>query len=251
MGEELGLEKLFFELASQSRVSILRLLQKDSLKMQEIARRLNVTATEAFRQLERLSTAGLVKRQPDGAFTVSEYGKIVLQASSSLDFVSKNKDYFSTHNIMLLPPQFINRLSELSGAQLSLDTIANLNRAEQAYVNAKSFGCGIAEGTIPEHMISKMDQKMREGLKFKFLVPQNRLPKPDEAIKTPNVEGYGIPELPLILVLTEGFGCVCFLQVDGKVDYTGFLGDDPTFLGWVQDVFDYYWRQATKKGNKG
>ncbi|XHH09120.1 MAG: helix-turn-helix transcriptional regulator [Candidatus Bathyarchaeia archaeon] len=246
MGEDSCVDKLFFELASESRLSILRLLQKETLKMQEIARRLNVTATEVFRQLERLSTAGLVKRQPDGAFTISDYGKLVLQASSTLDFISTHRDYFSSHNVMLLPAQFVNRLGELSGAKLSLDTIANLNRAEQAYVKAKSFGFGIAEGTIPEHMAPKMEQKMLEGLKFKFLVPQNRLPKPEEPIKTANVGICGITELPLILVLTEEFGCVCFLQSDGKVDYSGFFWDDATFLGWVRDVFNYYWDKATK-----
>ncbi|MGD6934137.1 MAG: helix-turn-helix transcriptional regulator [Candidatus Bathyarchaeia archaeon] len=244
MDEDSGLDKLFFELASESRLAILRLLQKEKLKMQEIARRLNVTATEAFRQLERLTTAALVERQPDGSFEVSEYGKLVLQVSSSLDFISKNKAYFSTHNVMLLPAQFVNRLGELSGAQLSLDTIANLNKSEQAYVNAKVFGCGIAEGTIPEHMIPKMNQKMLEGLKFKFLIPMNRMPETDRSIETPNVEGRGIDQLPLILVLTEKFGGVCFLQADGKVDYAGFMGDDPTFLKWVTDVFNYYWEQA-------
>jgi DNA-binding MarR family transcriptional regulator len=222
LSEDLGLDKLFFELASESRLSILQLLQKENLKMQEIARRLNVTATEAFRQLDRLSNASLVKRQPDGAFTISEYGKLVLQLSSSLDFISKYKPYFETHNIMLLPPSFVNRIGEISGAQLSSDTIANLNRVEKAYLDAKIFGFGIAEGTIPEHMAPKMDQKLLEGLKFKFLIPQNRMPKTG-TIKEHDVEGRGIPELPLILVLTEGFGGVFFLQTDGKVDYTGFL----------------------------
>ena len=75
MVEESGLEKLFFELASESRLSILLELQGENLKMQEIARRLNVTPTEAFRQLERLSAARLVQRQPDGTFALSEYGK--------------------------------------------------------------------------------------------------------------------------------------------------------------------------------
>ena len=62
MGEESGLDKLFFELASESRLNILRELKKENLKMQEIARRLDVTPTEAFRQLERLTAALLVQR---------------------------------------------------------------------------------------------------------------------------------------------------------------------------------------------
>jgi hypothetical protein len=49
-----GLGKLLFELASESRLAILRELQKDNLKMQEIARRLDVTAIQAMTR--RLST---------------------------------------------------------------------------------------------------------------------------------------------------------------------------------------------------
>ena len=46
-----GLDRLFFELASESRLSILCTLQTGGLRMQEIARRLNMTDTEASRQL--------------------------------------------------------------------------------------------------------------------------------------------------------------------------------------------------------
>ena len=124
MGEESGLEKLFFELASENRLCIIRELQKENLKMQEIARRLDITPTEAFRQLERLSTAMLVHKQPDGTFTLGEYGKLVFQISASLDFISKHK-YFSTHDLMRLPSQFVSRLGELSRAEFGADTIEN------------------------------------------------------------------------------------------------------------------------------
>src|SRR3989337_1456236 len=86
-----GIEKLFFELASESRLGILRELQKENLKMQEIARRLDVTATEAFRQLQRRSEALLVQKQPEGTFAITQYGKLMLQLSSSLDFVFRHR----------------------------------------------------------------------------------------------------------------------------------------------------------------
>lgn len=245
MGEGSGLEKLFFELASESRLAILRELQGENLKMQEIARRLDVTATEAFRQLERLSAAMLVKRQPDGSFAISEYGKMVMQASACLDFISKYREYFSTHDVMRLPSQFVNRLSELSKSELCTDTIANLNKAEQAFVDAKEFGYGIAEGTIPEHMGPKMEQQLLKGVQFKFMVPLNRLSEHATPIPAPkNVHVKGLSELPAVIVLTEKFGGICFLQVGGKVDYAGFFGDDPAFLNWLRDLFMFYWEKA-------
>ncbi len=247
MGEESGLEKLFFELASESRLSILRELQKENLKMQEIARRLDVTPTEAFRQLERLSVAGLVQRQPDGMFALAEYGKLVLQISTSLDFISKYKDYFSTHDLMRLPSQFVNRLGELSGAELGMDTIKSLNMGSQAFIEAKQYAWGIGEGTIPGNMTSVMNQRVQEGVQIKMLISQEHLPAGASLPPTPkNVELRGLSELPAIVVLTEKAAGICFYQIGGRVDYAGFFGTDPAFHNWVKDLFLYYWEKGIR-----
>jgi predicted transcriptional regulator len=59
MGSKEGIDKLFFELASESRLGILRELQLKPLKMQEIARKLDLTDTESCKQLQRLTEAHL------------------------------------------------------------------------------------------------------------------------------------------------------------------------------------------------
>lgn len=246
MGNYEGIEKLFFELASESRLSILRELQKENLKMQEIARRLDVTATEAFRQLERLSAALLVARQPDGTFAIAEYGKLVIQLSSSLEFVSKHRDYFSTHDLMRLPPQFVNRLGELSQANLVMDTVESLNNGERTFIEAEQYGWGIAEGTIPEHVMPIMDERIKKGIKFKFLIPENRLPANFQSEAPKNVEGRGLPDLPAIVVLSEKEAGICFRQIGGRIDYAGFFGKDPTFHNWVKDLFLYYWDRGKR-----
>jgi len=84
-----NLEKLFFELASGNRLIILTILSHEHFKMQEIANRLNITATEVFRQLQRLSAASLVQRLPSGAYKTTEYGRLILHLSSSINFVSR------------------------------------------------------------------------------------------------------------------------------------------------------------------
>ncbi len=247
MENDEGIEKLFFELASESRLSILRELRTENLKMQEIARRLDVTATEAFRQLERLSAALLVQRQPDGTFALAEYGKLVLQLSSSLDFVSKHKDYFSTHDLMRLPVQFVNRLGELSQANLVMDTIESLNKGERAFIEAEQYGWGIAEGTVPEHMSPIIYERIQKGVKLKFLIPENRLSanvSPPAIAK--NLEMRGLSDLPAIVVLNEKEGGICFRQVGGRMDYAGFFGKDPMFLNWVKDLFLYYWDKGKR-----
>ena len=247
MEKDSGVEKLFFELASETRLDILRELKNENLKMQEIARRIDVTATEAFRQLERLSNALLVKRQPDGTYTLAEYGKLVLQLSTSIEFASKHKEYFATHDVTRLPIQFVNRLGELWQANFVEDTVETLNRAQRAFVDAEDYGWGIAEGTIPEHMGPIMNEVIRKGVKLRFLIPETRFStsaSPPPPVK--NVEMRGLSDLPAIVVLTEKEGAVCFRQVGGRIDYAGFFGNDPAFLDWVKDLFLFYWDKGKR-----
>ncbi|MGA2681242.1 MAG: hypothetical protein ABSF44_05510 [Candidatus Bathyarchaeia archaeon] len=214
--------------------------------MNEIARRLDVTPTEAFRQLERLSTAMLVQRQPDGTFVLAEYGKIVLQISTSLAFLSKYKEYFSTHDLMRLPIQFVNRLGELAGAKLEMDTIESLNKGAKWFSEAKPYAWGIGEGTIPEHMIPVMNQQVQRGIQVKMLIPTELLPAVSQPGTTKNVEARGLSDLSGIVAFKEEMAGICFRQLGGRIDYAGFFGSDPVFRNWVKDLFLYYWGKAKR-----
>ncbi|MFW9921463.1 MAG: helix-turn-helix transcriptional regulator [Candidatus Thorarchaeota archaeon] len=241
MGTEEGVEKIFFELASENRLAILRLLQASTLKMQDIAREIDVTPTESLRQLQRLGEAGLVQRQPDGSYTSTQYGTLVLRISASIDFLWRHREYFSKHDLLRLPPQFNNRIGELSGATLILDTIESLNIGQRIMMDATEYAWGIAEGHIPELMGPIMDEKVQSGLGIRMLIPHSAL----SPSATPhNVELRGISEVPLGIALTESSAVVSFRFADGGLDYAGFSGTDPIFLDWAKDLFLYYWNRA-------
>ena len=247
LGNNEGIEKLLFELASESRLSILRELQTTNLKMNEIARRLDVTATEAFRQLQRLSETLLVQKQPDGTFTTTGYGKLVLHLSSSFEFVSKHREYFLTHDVWQIPQQFVNRISELSQTKLVMDAMENISRGEKMFIEAEQYAWGLAEGHVPALMDPVMSEKMGKGLKLKMLIPESHL----QAAKTQpvppqNVELRVLPSVPAIIGITEKEATICFRFIGGRMDYAGFSGKDPTFLNWVKDLFLYYWEKGKR-----
>ena len=241
-----GAEKLFFELSSESRLDIMRELQTKSLKMQEIARRLNVTPTEAFRQLQRLSEALLVQKQTEGTFAITQFGKLVWQLSSSLDFIFKHKDYFSTHDVCRLPYQFVNRIGELSQTNLIMDTIEGLNKGERMFMEAEQYAWGLAEGRIPELMGPIMIERIGKGLKVRMLFPESLLSPNAPPARLPNLELRALSEIPAIIALTEREAAICFQLVGGRADYAGFFGKDPIFLNWVKDLFLYYWDKGRR-----
>jgi predicted transcriptional regulator len=233
-----SLDRLFFVLASESRLNILRELQTENLKMQDIARRLDLTATEAFRQLERLSAASLVQRQPDGAYALTQYSKLELHLSSSIEFVLKHKQYFLTHDIWQLPLQFVNRIGELSKATLKMGLIESTFKSSQLIGEAQKYMWGISPEPLPQPF-DAIAKQIPKGVEYRILSPQ-------PPVWLSNLENRTFTDSPAVCALTEKEAAVCFRFTDGRVDYAGFIGNDATFLNWVKDLFLYCWNTAKR-----
>ena len=86
MVDEKRLDMLFYELANEDRLAILRELCDSQLKMQDVARKLDLTATEASRQLQRMSQAKLIERGPEGTYATTHFGQTTI-GSFSLQWV--------------------------------------------------------------------------------------------------------------------------------------------------------------------
>jgi predicted transcriptional regulator len=242
---EVGIERLFFEFASESRLSILRELDLKNWKMNDIARKLDLTPTEAFRQLQRLCEALLVQKRPEGTYGITEYGKLMLQLSSSMKFVFKYKDYFSAHDVWRLPQQFVNRIGELSQTNLIMNTMDSMKTMERMFGEAEQYAWGLREVSGMSAMAPIFNDQQRKGVKFRDLFPESELPAYS---KQRNVEGRGLPpsDIPALILFTDKEAAICFRFIGGRMDYAGFVGKDPTFLNWVKDLFLYYWDKGKR-----
>ncbi len=246
MANEVEIEKLYFELASESRLGILRELKDQDGKMKVIANKLNLTTTETFRQLQRLNEALLAQKQPDSSYAITEYGRFVLQLSGSFEFIYKYRQYFSTHDFQRLPYQFQNRIGELSSASLGTDTMENINLAERITREAEQYmwGGGVEQSL---NISSILKKSIPKGVKYKFLFPQRFInPRPLPPQMAGAIEWRSFEDLPVNIVLTEKEAGISFCLVGGKADYAGFAGKDPVFLGWVKDLFNYYWEKGKR-----
>lgn len=241
-----NLEKLFFELASENRLTILNMLNTESLKMQEIANRLDVTATEVFRQLQRLTEVSLVERLPDGSFTITMYGGLVLHLASSYGFLSRHREYFLEHDIWTIPVPFINRLGELGSTKL-LTTIESFNKSINIFLDAEEYAWGLSEkGEGTDSIDPLVDKQIDEGLPFKLMVPENILHDALSQSTSKYIEIRGFKECPAVIVLNEKEAMIFFKFKTGRMDYTGFYGDDPVFINWASELFTYYWDRGTQ-----
>ncbi len=246
MGDYEGLDKLFFELASESRLAILSELQVKNLKLAEAAQKLRLTHTEAFRQLQRLSEALLIQKQLDGSYAITQNGKLLLRLAGGFRFVSKFKQMLLTRDIERIPYQFINRLGELAEASLSTNSIEMVNSAEQLIVEAEKHLWIIGERPL-SFLAARVAEKIQSGLSIRLLV--------DESCRRyyenmPDVKGIiekrVIANIPLILIINEKSAGINMLSIDGRADNAVFFGRDPALLKWANDIFLYYWEQGKR-----
>lgn len=244
--ERAEVEKLFFELSSETRFAILNeLARRGNLKTHEAANLENITATEAVRQLQRLTDALLIQRNPDASYALTEYGKTVLLLSRPLEFVLNYQDYFSTHDLLQIPAQFVSRIGELSKANLLRDTMEGMDGGQRVLSEAEEYEWGIGEGRIPELMIPVVNDQVRRGIEFKFIISEE-FSSAVGSSAAKNVEIRGLPYVPASVVVTEKEAAICFRFAGGRMDYAGFFGKDEAFRGWVRDLFLHYWERAKR-----
>jgi predicted transcriptional regulator len=243
-----GIERLFFELASESRLSILRELQQGSKKLNAIARKLDLTQTEAFRQLQRLTETFLVEKHSDVTYGITDFGKLVLHHSLTLEFISKHREYFLAHDVWRLPIQFVDRIGELANASLQMDPIESINKVSRMIREAEQYIWGMGESAGMENLNPAINEQIARALHFRFLGPETIQP-PTYNIPpalSRNFELKTISVFPVFVLVTEKEAAVGFRCIGGRLDYSGFAGDEDAFLNWAKDLFLFYWDKGKR-----
>ena len=210
-----------------------------------MGRKLELTDTEAFRQLQRLCEASLIEKKPDGTYTLTNYGRLMLELSPTLEFVFRQKKYFLDHDIWKLPRPLIARLGDLSGADLKTELAENVNRLEEMTMSSEEYVCSMTDQNISS-LSHAMAERLQKGVKFRSIIHEKMIGTPLVQLTSgKNVERRVLPDIPGILVMTEKEACVSLFLFDGKTDYAAFFGNDPKFLRWTSDLFLYCWDRGT------
>jgi len=242
--EDEEIYRVLFELSSDRRASILFEVGKKGLKMQQIAKCLDMTVTETFRHLQRLSDAKLVQKKVDGTYTITSLGNLASDLISNFNFILRNADYFLEHDVFSLPYEFVNRLGELSAGEFCGDTLIALNRTRKIVYDAEEYLWAIAEQSESSHT-PIANEKISKGLKFRFIMQEN-LAKTIQII--PEIEHLKerkyLERICATLLISEKESAFHLRRANGQMDYVGFFGTDEKFRKWTRDLFIYNWERA-------
>ena len=185
-----GLCDLLFELSSEERVKIMRLIGREKSKLTSIARALGITNQECSRHVSRLAQVGLVAKEPDNGISLTPYANQVLSQLRSLEFSSRHRQYFLDHTIAGIPTHFQARLGELNNSQLLDDVMVVFKNVENMYEEAGEYLLRVTD----RFMITILpygERAFDRGVTQKLLDPEDIIvphdyrntPRYEEAIK--------------------------------------------------------------------
>lgn len=251
-------EGIFFELASEQRLSILFKLEQEKFKLAKLARELDVTMQEVHRNVNRLMESGLIEKDSNGNFSLTTFGSIILKHVSTFAFLSRNKAYFSEHILGETPMKFIHRIGSLERSEHVSGFVAVIELWKHIYKQSSEYIYAILP-QIPFELIEAILAKLKSGgIKFSYILPRNAL-VPKKRIDLLKSSGFrellqnGIVErrmtdrVGVAVVLSENEATVMFPTLKGVTDMNSlFYGDSiqnggGLFHEWCLDFYRYCW----------
>jgi predicted transcriptional regulator len=280
-------EQILFELASAERLSILSRLRekKAANNLSTLSKDLDIVVQEIHRHISRLLEAGLIQKTSANSYSLTAFGAAMLTQIPTLNFLTKNKNYFSDHILGELPLKFIQRLGALSDSQY-LDNQVEIFEYQREILSRAQNYLYMIISQIPLYLIDSIMLRLEANeknsgrnvpeIQLKYLLPYNAiLPKKRhndirhsafyDLLNKEIVQRRMIERVHVSIIINESQSMVMFPMANKKgsarvgegegqeeIDMnSGFYSTDHFFHEWCVDYFNYMWQIAKPYDRKG
>lgn len=247
--EPTGLARFLFELASADRLAILEAITETPLRHAQIARKLDMTASETTRHLNRLSSAALVARSPEGEYEPTNLARLLFAAFPFLRFLTANRGFLLDHDLLVLPPEYVERLGALAECTLETGTYKVVSFQVRALKSTKRRIWVLSEQAF-DQAIAVMREKASEGVDVRVIRHRREFEDgtPGPSAVERNYPVRLLDETRIFLAVLDDIAGICFPTLGGQVDMsTMLLLRDPRGYRWAEDLFLHFWGQARER----
>jgi len=213
---------LLFEFSNEERLKILFELEKSPKNLTSIAKDLDFTSQGTSRNMARLVETSIIHRNSDGEYELTPYGSVSLRLLSSYEFLSRNKQYFLSHDVSILSYEFLNRLGELNACSFQGDFITSFAYCEAMMKTAEKYVYTIGE-QFHVNAPPIIGEKVKLGVAFRTIFPETVVPPPGFRPAASGVERRTLPSVNIRVFMTEKEAIFGFPTLEGKIDYTSFV----------------------------
>src|SRR5574338_621432 len=243
------------QIASEQRLKILLKLQEKNSNVTSMAKELDSTVAELFRNFERLTKSNLIYKDSTGNYNLTTFGKAVCNCIPSFVFLSSNKKYFNGHGFGDLPKNFIQSIGALESGQHQKGFVKIMQKWKEICENADEYIYDILSEE-PLELIDTIETKGKQGVKINSIfshssiIPKGR----KEKVSKPGIRKLiadGIidrrmqSDTSVVVILNEKEACVMFPTIEGDPDMSSmFHSTDPSFHQWCFDYFKHSWNNS-------
>jgi predicted transcriptional regulator len=251
------LAALLFILASIDRLTLLSEIAIQNRRLSQLTTTLSATPQETSKHLTRLRDAKLIEKDSDGLFSLTAFGKIIVNLLPSIRFVTENREYFLSHDISSLPLEFIERLGELQEGQYGEKVGSILAHIQQVVQDAEEYVWLMADHPLggQEYVTRSRKLESTSSVRWRVIIPADGNIDWTELRRTVGTHKgrieYHLIEDPIDIkagmALNEKIAGLTFPNTRGKLDFnSGFRSNNLAFRKWCQDLFEYHWSKAEK-----
>lgn len=247
-----GIAADYLEISSEQRLSIIMKLYSEKTKLSVMAKEVNSTASEVFRNFERLQKAEIIEKDSNGYYYLTTFGKLIYWQIPSFAFVTQNKKYFRAHDFGDISQKFIQRVGALLEGEHIKGFTKVLEKWHQITSNANEYIYDILVEE-PLELFDPIVKKAKDGIKVKSIfsesaiIPLMRKKKISDLgasrlIESGQIERKMKKDIKVVVILNEKEACVMFPIKEGEADIKEmFYSDKPEFHEWCLDYFRDYW----------
>nr|MDQ3853874.1 hypothetical protein [Thermoproteota archaeon] len=243
------LAELLFILASIDRLTLLSEIAIENRRLSRLTTTLSATPQETSKHLTRLRDAKLIEKDSDGVFSLTAFGKIIVNLLPSIRFLAQNREYFLSHDISSLPLEFIERLGELQEGQYGEKVGSILVHIQQVVQDAEEYIWLMADHPLggQEYVTRSRKLESTSSVTWRVIIPADSNIDWTELRRTVGTHkgriGYHLIEDPVDIkagmALNEKIAGLTFPNTIGKLDFnSGFRSNNPVFRKWCQDLFE-------------
>lgn len=249
---------LLFELSNEDRLRILHQLNKKAMNVTNLSKTLGLTTQESSRHVSRLGDVGLTEKDVDGLHHLTPYGELALKQLKGLEFISQHSDYFTSHTLARIPPEFVCRIGELADSTYTDDIMVAFYNVEKVMQEAEEYIWTITDqylvDTIPlfkeacEREVKTRNIEAKDYYRYHYGAEDREAF--NQARTTGLLEERLLERLDIYLYMSEKeVAGVAFPLPDGRFDYLGFTATDERPHKWCKDLFQYYWERAPTRAS--
>jgi predicted transcriptional regulator len=239
---------VIFDLVSSDRLALVTELSVRKRNLTALSKLFKHTVQECSRDLNRLTESGFVRKDSDGLYEITAFGRAMLSQIPSLKFLVRERGYFLSHDLSFLPQGFIERIGELSTGVRVNHTSLVLDHIRAVVLTGKEYVWLISDQMMPRWPGIGSSYTSRE-------IPVRVISEPtiDRKILSetrtalPHSEFATMGNVRVAMAMNETIAGMCFPGLNGKIDFAaGYAGGDPLFRGWCRDLFEHYWLKSEK-----